>query len=76
MGILKLLTSSIFVNWMIESRLCCAIGACRYHLFLRLQRIKEWQDMIYGITRDQIELWETWHDVGCGETVREISGKE
>jgi hypothetical protein len=25
---------------------------------------------------DQIESWETWHDVGYGETSREISEKE
>jgi hypothetical protein len=25
---------------------------------------------------DEIEFWETWHDVDCDETIREISEKE
>jgi hypothetical protein len=29
-----------------------------------------------GIAWDLIEFWETWHDVGYGETTREISEKE
>ena len=29
-----------------------------------------------GMAWDQIEFWETRHDVGCGETIREISEKE
>jgi hypothetical protein len=36
-----------------------------------------WGDaMEDGMAWDQIEFWETWHDVGCGETIREISEKE
>jgi hypothetical protein len=29
-----------------------------------------------GMAWDQIELWETWHDVSCGEIIREISEEE
>jgi hypothetical protein len=36
-----------------------------------------WGDaMEDGMAWDQIEFWETRHDVGCGETIREISEKE
>jgi hypothetical protein len=45
--------------------------------FLDYEGFKEWQDVMEdGIAWDLIEFWETWHDVGYGETTREISEKE
>jgi hypothetical protein len=29
-----------------------------------------------SITLDLIEFWETWHNVGCDGTIKELSAKE
>ena len=38
---------------------------------------EDWRDVTEDkIAWDLIELWETWHDVGCDGTVKELSTKE
>lgn len=30
----------------------------------------------YSVTQDLAEFWETWHDVDCDGTIKELSAKE
>ncbi|KAF4625595.1 hypothetical protein G7Y89_g12571 [Cudoniella acicularis] len=45
--------------------------------FRDYEEFKEWRDITEDrITWDLIEFWETWHDVDCDGTVKELSAKE
>jgi hypothetical protein len=45
--------------------------------FLDYENFMEWRDEIEDdISWDQIEFWETWHDVGCDRLTRELYGQE
>jgi len=44
---------------------------------LDYEEFKEWRDVTGdSMTLDLIEFWETWHDVGCDRTIKELSAKE
>ncbi len=45
--------------------------------FLDCEEFKEWRDVMEdSMTWNLIEFWETWHDVDCDGTVKELSAKE
>lgn len=45
--------------------------------FLDYEEFEEWRDVTEdSMTWDLIEFWETWHDVDCDGTIRELSAKE
>jgi hypothetical protein len=45
--------------------------------FLDYEELEEWRDVIEeSIIWGLIEFWETWHNVDCNGTFREISEKE
>ncbi|KAI9742311.1 MAG: hypothetical protein M1818_004211 [Claussenomyces sp. TS43310] len=45
--------------------------------FLDYETFEEWRDETEdSITSDLIEVWETWHDVNCDGTIKELSAKE
>ncbi|PMD43676.1 hypothetical protein L207DRAFT_631740 [Hyaloscypha variabilis F] len=55
----------------------CDLWLSDIDFFLDYEEFREWRDVTEdSMSWDLIEFWETWHDVDCDGTVKELSAKE